>query len=106
MSESEPARSPATITVLYFAAASTATGTLSETIELPITSSSSKVSTSPGFQLSALTELLSRRHAGTNLDKILKTSQWSVDAEMVDDPESVFLKGGEEVAVICPVSGG
>ncbi|KAL5526111.1 hypothetical protein ACEPAG_7449 [Sanghuangporus baumii] len=106
MSESEPTRSPATITVLYFAAALTATGTSSETIELPIPSSPSKDSTSPGFQLSALTELLSRRHAGTNLDRILKTSQWSVDAEMVDDPESVFLKGGEEVAVICPVSGG
>ncbi|KAL5526928.1 hypothetical protein ACEPAF_8655 [Sanghuangporus sanghuang] len=107
MSESEPARSPATITVLYFAAALTATGTASETIELPIaSSSSSKDSTSPGFPLSALAELLSRRHAGTNLDKILKSSQWSVDAEMIDDPESVLLQGGEEVAVICPVSGG
>jgi molybdopterin converting factor small subunit len=37
---------------------------------------------------------------------ILSGSQWSVDAEMVDDVESTMLKGGEEVAVICPVSGG
>jgi molybdopterin converting factor small subunit len=40
------------------------------------------------------------------LEEILKTSRWSVDAEMVDDPETVLLKGGEEVAIICPVSGG
>lgn len=87
------------ITVLYFAAAHTATGVQSESIALPL-------STSDAFPLSALGELLAQRHANTNLGAVLKMSQWSVDAEMVDDPSEVLLKGGEEVAVICPVSGG
>lgn len=86
------------ITVLYFAAASTATKLTSETIPLPH-------STEP-FKLSSLSALLVSRHPGTGLEKILDSSQWSVEAEMVDDPETVVLKGGEEVAVICPVSGG
>ncbi|KAH8109577.1 hypothetical protein DFH11DRAFT_927176 [Phellopilus nigrolimitatus] len=84
------------ITVLYFAAALTATRIPSETVMLP----------SGEFRLSALSALLAARHQGTNLDAVLRTSQWSVDAEMVDEPEGVVLKGGEEVAVICPVSGG
>lgn len=84
------------ITVLYFAAAWTATGLSSETVSLP---------TDP-FPLSSLGQLLASRHSATNLDKILAGSQWSVDAEMIDDAELVQLKGGEEVAVICPVSGG
>jgi len=46
------------------------------------------------------------RHPNTNLGKVLEGSQWSVDEEMVDDPQAVELKGEEEVAVICPVSGG
>jgi len=66
------------INVLYFAAASTATGLSSELVPIP-----------PDFRLR----------------KILDGSKWSVDAEMVDDLETE-LKGGEEVAVICPVSGG
>ena len=85
------------ITVLYFAAASTVTGLTSERIPLPVTSSP--------FKLSALSQLLTSRHAGKGLDKVLESSQWSVDAEMVLDPEEVVLRGGEEVAVICPVSG-
>lgn len=87
---------PPTVTVLYFAAASTATGLDSETIALP----------SDPLPLASLSDLLSTRHPKTGLDKILASSQWSVDAEMVDDPSAVLLKGGEEVAVICPVSGG
>ncbi|KAI5120204.1 hypothetical protein M0805_006310 [Coniferiporia weirii] len=86
------------VTVLYFAAASTATGIPAETIALP--------ANSPDFPLSALGPLLVARHPNTNLDKVLSSSQWSVDAEMVEDPETLLLKGGEEVAVICPVSGG
>ena len=86
-----------TITVLYFAAASTATGLTSETLPLP---------SSAPLPLSALSELLVARHPSGGLDKVLAASQWSVDAEMVDEPASVLLKGGEEVAVICPVSGG
>ncbi len=83
------------ITVLYFAAASTATGLTSEEVLLP----------KYPYKLSHLAELLSERHTG-NLRKVLKSSQWSVNAEMIDDAEAVYLKGGEEVAVICPVSGG
>ncbi|KAL4247212.1 Molybdopterin synthase sulfur carrier subunit [Abortiporus biennis] len=85
------------IKVLYFAAASTTAGLQEEHIPLP--------SEEP-FPLSSLATLLSSRHPSRGLDKVLATSQWSVDAEMVDEPEKVFLAGGEEVAVICPVSGG
>ncbi|KAL1717810.1 hypothetical protein EV715DRAFT_273984 [Schizophyllum commune] len=99
------------ITVLYFAAASTATGLTSETIALPSPSPCAEpASTSPctphAFPLTSLPSLLASRHPGTNLADILRDSQWSVDAEMVEDPERVALTGGEEVAVICPVSGG
>ncbi|GJE96602.1 molybdopterin synthase sulfur carrier subunit [Phanerochaete sordida] len=84
------------ITVLYFAAASTATGLTVERVPLP----------PDGLPLPALTDVLVSRHPQTALAKVLAGSQWSVDAEMVDEPEGVVLKGGEEVAVICPVSGG
>lgn len=85
-----------TITVLYFAAASTALGITSEQVPLP----------QGGLKLSDLARLLVSRHLGADLDPILSTSQWSVDCEMVDDPTAVELKGGEEIGVICPVSGG
>ena len=88
---------PPEITVLYFAAASTATGLTVERVPLP--------SNEP-LPLTSLTDLLVSRHPKTNLDKVLASSQWSVDEEMVDEPEKMLLKGGEEVAVICPVSGG
>ncbi|KAJ7650322.1 hypothetical protein FB45DRAFT_887598 [Roridomyces roridus] len=59
------------------------------------------------LRLSRLGNILVAHHPkATDLRKILESSQWSVDAEMVDDPETVELKGGEEVAIICPVSGG
>ncbi|KAJ7650301.1 hypothetical protein FB45DRAFT_14603 [Roridomyces roridus] len=84
------------INVLYFAAASTATGLSQETISVPL-----------NLPLSHLGNILVARHPkATDLRKILEGSQWSVDAEMVEDPETVELKGGEEVAIICPVSGG
>ncbi|KAH9481436.1 Molybdopterin synthase sulfur carrier subunit [Psilocybe cubensis] len=85
-----------TITVLYFAAASTATGITSEEVPIP----------ESGLKLLGLTELLVSRHPNVGLKEIIDASQWSVDLEMVDDPETILLKGGEEVAVICPVSGG
>jgi len=91
-----------TITVLYFAAASTATGRTSETIQLPSSDGKSESS----FPLLSLGPLLVSRHPKAGLEAILNISRWSVDAEMVDDPEMVLLKGGEEVAIICPVSGG
>lgn len=84
------------VTVLYFAAASTATGKSSETIRIP----------DSGINLSDLGELLISQHPGTALRNVLQTSQWSVDAEMIVDPNDFILRGGEEVAVICPVSGG
>lgn len=86
-----------TITVLYFAAASTATGLTVEEVPLPSNES---------LPLTSLSALLIARYPGKGLDKILASSQWSVDEEMVDEPEKIVLKGGEEVAVICPVSGG
>ncbi|EIW57309.1 uncharacterized protein TRAVEDRAFT_125659 [Trametes versicolor FP-101664 SS1] len=85
------------ITVLYFAAASTETGLTSERVPLPA---------SYGLPLSALADVLTARHPGTHLGEVLAQSQWAVDEEMVEDPAQVVLKGGEEVAVICPVSGG
>jgi len=84
------------ITVLYFAAASTTTNLTTETVSLP----------DGPFFLSSLANLLVSRHPSTDLGKVLESSQWSVDAEMVDDQDTTELKGGEEVAVICPVSGG
>jgi molybdopterin converting factor small subunit len=88
----------AEITVLYFAAASTATGCPSERIVLPDTP----------FPLRDLARFLSGRYPGTILGKVLERSQWSVDAEMVseEDVKGFELKGGEEIGVICPVSGG
>lgn len=59
-----------------------------------------------GLPLSALADVLTARHPGTRLGDVLAQSQWAVDEEMVEDPARVILKGGEEVAVICPVSGG
>ncbi|KAI0822463.1 hypothetical protein BC628DRAFT_1327097 [Trametes gibbosa] len=91
-------KTPSAITVLYFAAASTATGLTTERVPLTFDSG--------GFPLSALADLLAARHPGTRLGAVLAQSQWAVDEEMVDDPAHVFLRGGEEVAVICPVSGG
>ncbi|KAF8841758.1 hypothetical protein BDN67DRAFT_900701 [Paxillus ammoniavirescens] len=87
------------ITVLYFAAASTATGIYEEVIELP---------NSEPLPLSSLGAHLVSLRPQSGLGEVLKTSQWSVNAEMVsaEDADAVLLRGGEEVAVICPVSGG
>lgn len=92
------------ITVLYFAAASTSTGLFEQSITLPFESDSAP----KPFPLASLAALLVSLHPNTGLDKILETSQWSVNAEMISESDvaAVFLHGGEEVAVICPVSGG
>jgi len=88
----------ASITILYFASAKSATGTPSETIQLPHTA----------YPLSSLAALLTSLHPETNLEQVLRVSAWSVDAEMVptDEISTRLLQGGEEVAVIPPVSGG
>ncbi|KAJ3866221.1 hypothetical protein EV359DRAFT_37090 [Lentinula novae-zelandiae] len=98
---SSTSTSTAHITILYFAAASTTLGITEEKIPIP----------EKGFYLSQLKDLLVERHSRDNptLRKVLDSSQWSVDAEMVDDDEDltkVELGDGVEVAVICPVSGG
>ncbi|KAN0092881.1 hypothetical protein V8E55_003665 [Tylopilus felleus] len=91
------------ITLLYFAAASTCTGLFEQSVALPTTTNPD-----PKFPLASLAALLVSLHPNTGLDKVLESSQWSVNAEMIPESEvgSVFLCGGEEVAVICPVSGG
>jgi len=86
-----------TITVLYFAAALSETGVPQEEITIPSDNE---------FKLSDLQQLLISRYPNSKLDKVLETSRWSVDLEMVDEPNDVKLRGGEEIGVICPVSGG
>ncbi|KIY72048.1 Thiamin pyrophosphokinase [Cylindrobasidium torrendii FP15055 ss-10] len=86
----------ARITVLYFAGALTAAGVDEETMNIPM----------KGFYLSQLADILTARHPNVGLEKILATSQWSVDEEMIDNPKGFELVDGAEVAVICPVSGG
>ena len=91
-----------TITVLYFASAQSATGLQRERVELQPEPESG------GFPLSKLAATLAARHPQSKLDEVLRTSQWSVDEEMVpsDAVDEKELKGGETVAVIPPVSGG
>ena len=93
-----PTPAPVSINVLYFAAASTATGRAIERVELPETP----------FPLARLGELLVQLYPKSELGAILERSQWSVEAEMVpeEDIGDFKLEGGEEVAIICPVSGG
>jgi len=95
------------ITVLYFAAAQSAIGIASERVQLPA-GGQDHLGNNSGFPLSELAQVLVARHGtkGKDLDKVLQISKWSVDAEMVDDVNATRLKGGEEVAVIPPVSGG
>ncbi|KAF9790910.1 hypothetical protein BJ322DRAFT_1000020 [Thelephora terrestris] len=84
------------ITVLYFAAATTALGRTSETFTVP----------DDGLKLSDLAKLIVTGHPNSGIDRVLEHSRWSVDAELIDLPDSVVLRGGEEVAIIPPVSGG
>lgn len=88
------------ITVLLFAAARDAAGHSTLNLELP---------TSP-YPLKDLTTLLGSTELKDpqRLQEVLKRSQWSVDQSMLSVAEvgDVELRGGEEVAVIPPVSGG
>lgn len=86
------------VRILYFASARSAVNLSSEAIELPSTP----------YPLSSLADLLVSRHADTALATVLEISAWSVDQTMVSTEElhNYALHGGEEVAVIPPVSGG
>ncbi|KAG8747293.1 hypothetical protein FRC10_001472 [Ceratobasidium sp. 414] len=86
--------------VLYFAAARTATGIHKDVIKIDPSST--------GVPLSQLASLLSERYPDTTLGEVLEMSSWSVNEEMVNESDvpNVILTGGEEVGVICPVSGG
>lgn len=106
------------ITVLYFAAAQTATDRYSEAIALDdvlaySTAFSSSESASPPntVPLSALAPYLSSLYptsSATSLSSILASSAWSVNEEMIpeEDVEQTVLRKGDVVAVIPPVSGG
>ncbi|KAE8257606.1 hypothetical protein A4X13_0g2248 [Tilletia indica] len=114
------------VTVLYFAAARSAAGTSSVQIRLP---PPPPTSTSADFSLDKLCAVLvedarsrldSRTKDGAReeeeeeeidpdeLERVLGGVQLSVDEALVDEEEwgTTVLKGGEEVGVIPPVSGG
>ena len=84
------------ITVLYFAAATTTTGRTSETFALP----------DDGLTLPDLAKLIVSRHPKTGIDRVLEQSRWIVDKELIYLTDSFVLRGGEEVVVLPPVSGG
>ncbi|KAH7106537.1 hypothetical protein BKA62DRAFT_687401 [Auriculariales sp. MPI-PUGE-AT-0066] len=96
------ASEPILITVLYFAGAQSAVKRQSEQVSLP------SAAQDPGFPLTKLAERLSELHPDTGLAAVLATSQWSINEEMVpvDDVGGTWLRGGETIAVIPPVSGG
>lgn len=84
--------------VYYFAAVRTTIGKSSEVIQLPRTP----------WLLTDLIELLQSKYRERNLAAVLKTCRWSVDNTLIEieDVDEWSLSGGEEVAVIPPVSGG
>ena len=92
------------ITVLYFGAAHSETGVFSEIILLSCETTSHEEQ--PSFPLRQLGDILVTKYPHTKLKDILKTSRWSVEAELVEDETQVELFGGEEIAVLPPVSGG
>ncbi|CAG8589470.1 2671_t:CDS:2 [Diversispora eburnea] len=84
--------------VLYFASAKDATNLSSETISFPSSNPSS-------ISLQELTQILKSRHK--KLGKILEHSMYAINMKYVEiDDTSIFVKEGDEVAVIPPVSGG
>ena len=85
------------IKVLYFAAAREFLSLAAETYEF-----------TPSMQTGAdLIKAVRERHASnTNFLAILERSIISINEEYVYELGTVVLKGGEEVAVIPPISGG
>lgn len=91
------------IHVLFFAAARDAAGKSNASLRLPAGQSS--------VQLGDLPALIKEQGAAKDADRlgeIIARSKWSVDQSMIDDEQvsTYQLKGGEEVAIIPPVSGG
>lgn len=73
-------------------------GKSSEVIPLPQTP----------WPLTELIALLTSKYQDQGLGAVLKTSRWSVENTLVEieDLDEWSLSGGEELAVIPPVSGG
>ena len=93
------------VNVFFFAAAKEATGGVgSQKISLPEIPF-------PLSKLAAhLVQTVARSGQGDtgSLEKVMQHSKWSVNEDMVAEEEmdSIILKGGEDVAIIPPVSGG
>jgi len=92
------------ITVLYFAAAREATeGQIaSEQIALPLPSSAT--TTDDKISVAELKRTLAKKH-GKKLAAILETCAVSVEREYCESDEDL-VRGGDEVAIIPPISGG
>ena len=73
------------VKLLYFAGAYTAMGMTQETVSLPYIP----------FPLTSLAPYLESLHSNTSLGKVLASSQWCVDVEMVMDPEETMLTHGK-----------
>lgn len=103
-SDSNATRINKSIEVLYFASAKEAAGIGRQSIPLP----------EIPFPLSKLGDYLTQLVSSSNngdaksFEKVLKTSRWSVNEDMVDEDDlaKMTLQGGEDVAIIPPVSGG
>ncbi len=91
------------ITVLYFAAAREATeGQIaSEQIALPLPSA---ITTDDKISVAELKRTLAKKH-GKKLAAILETCAVSVEREYCESDEDL-VRGGDEVAIIPPISGG
>lgn len=89
------------VNVLFFAAARDAAGTSS--IKIPLIATPLKLSEMP-----ALIHQSKGIKDPTRLMEVIARSNWCVDQTMVnsEDTSTTQLKGGEDVAVIPPVSGG
>ena len=84
------------ITVLYFAAATTATKRTSETFAVP----------DDGLKLSDLAELIVSRHPNTGIGAVLEQTRWIVDGQLIYRYDSFVLEDGEEVVTLPHVVGG
>ncbi|KAJ3413043.1 hypothetical protein HDV05_008564 [Chytridiales sp. JEL 0842] len=109
------------VQVLYFAASRDATGTPQESIKLSdvttSTTTNRSTTTTTQIPLDDLLLYMHRRHPG--LKKLLETAMIAINMEYVQresgwleldsnasSRETVWVKEGDEVAVIPPVSGG